>query len=234
MRVLENKKTGISLVALIVTIIVLIILTGAVIVTFMEGGIIDRAKDAVARNDLATLKEVYSLKYNKRKIDVDIGETEGIAELDALKEATDELKLKGFSYADGTVTYTGDNKYISEWLDSEFIYKTLTEGGYYFTKIDGKTYMTGLTITTTSTEWTTVGDVLSKLGQGYAIYDNNGTQVTDSSAKVTTGYVIKQGDTEYATVVVKGDVYLDLLIDSSDSIEILLLASGSIFIATTS
>ena len=41
------KKQGISLVALVITIIVLIILTGAVIVTFMEGGIIDRAKEII-------------------------------------------------------------------------------------------------------------------------------------------------------------------------------------------
>ena len=40
------RKQGISLVALVITIIVLIILTGAVIVTFMEGGIIERAKEA--------------------------------------------------------------------------------------------------------------------------------------------------------------------------------------------
>ena len=50
-------KKGISLVALIVTIIVLIILTGAVILSFQDGGIIDRADQAVEDSNDAVLEE---------------------------------------------------------------------------------------------------------------------------------------------------------------------------------
>ena len=53
------KKQGISLVALVITIIVLIILTGAVIVTFMEGGIVDRAKEATFKSDIRSYQEIF-------------------------------------------------------------------------------------------------------------------------------------------------------------------------------
>ena len=47
-------RRGISLIVLVITIIVLIILTAAVIVTFMEGGIVDRAKQATFKSDIRT------------------------------------------------------------------------------------------------------------------------------------------------------------------------------------
>ena len=50
-------KKGISLVALVTTIIVLIILTGTVILIFRECGIVEKSKDAVLRSDSATLQE---------------------------------------------------------------------------------------------------------------------------------------------------------------------------------
>ena len=51
-RKMKNFRKGISLVALVITIIVLIILTAAVIITFMDGGIIDRAKEATFKSDI--------------------------------------------------------------------------------------------------------------------------------------------------------------------------------------
>ena len=62
-------KKGISLVALVITIIVLIILTGAVILSFQDGGIIDRADQAVEDNNDAVLEEkitMMNLEYTQK------------------------------------------------------------------------------------------------------------------------------------------------------------------------
>ena len=64
-----SKKGGISLVALVITIIVLIILTGAVILSFQDGGIIDRAQQAVTDNNEAVLEEkitMMNLEYTQK------------------------------------------------------------------------------------------------------------------------------------------------------------------------
>ena len=79
-----SKKGGISLVALVITIIVLIILTGAVIVTFMEGGIVDRAKESVFKSDIRTYQEILAVKRADEYIEIATGE----------KEAS-ELELNG-------------------------------------------------------------------------------------------------------------------------------------------
>ncbi|MBE5821780.1 MAG: hypothetical protein E7311_04245 [Clostridiales bacterium] len=78
MKNLKNSKTsGISLVALIVTIIVLIILTAAVIVTFMEGGIIEKAKEAVFKSDIRTYQEILAVKNAENMINLATGNGEG-------------------------------------------------------------------------------------------------------------------------------------------------------------
>ncbi|MBE5822006.1 MAG: hypothetical protein E7311_05425 [Clostridiales bacterium] len=73
----RNKTSGISLVALIVTIIVLIILTAAVIVTFMEGGIIEKAKEAVFKSDIRTYQEILAVKNAEKQIELATGNGEG-------------------------------------------------------------------------------------------------------------------------------------------------------------
>jgi len=80
----KKNTSGISLVALIVTIIVLIILTAAVIVTFMEDGIIDKAKEAVFKNDIRTYQEILIVKKGKEQIDIAIGNG-GESELNAIE-----------------------------------------------------------------------------------------------------------------------------------------------------
>lgn len=52
-----DSKKAINLVALIITIIVLIILTATVIITFKENGIIDKARQAVFKSDISTFRE---------------------------------------------------------------------------------------------------------------------------------------------------------------------------------
>ena len=98
MKNLKNSKktSGISLVALIVTIIVLIILTAAVIVTFMEGGIIEKAKEAVFKSDIRTYQEILAVKNAEKQIELATGNGEGglynETEYDKIKEIIPEFK----------------------------------------------------------------------------------------------------------------------------------------------
>ena len=120
------RKGGISLVALVITIIVMIILTGAVIMTFMDDGIIDRAKEAVIRSDYTTLVEAYQIRYLDERIENETNkEIEEIKKIALLKEVVEKLRLEGFTFEsnDTVVNYKGDNGYIAAWVLSNFKYK---------------------------------------------------------------------------------------------------------------
>ena len=58
-----QKRTGISLIVLVITIIVMIILAGAIILTLNNSGIIDRASNAVEETNLATVKELTQMAW---------------------------------------------------------------------------------------------------------------------------------------------------------------------------
>jgi len=105
MKNLKNSRTsGISLVALIVTIIVLIILTAAVIVTFMEGGIIDRAKESVFKSDIRTYQEILAVKRAEEQIKLATGNGE-----------EEELKL-----IDKTITGEAIKEILPEFKEEEY------------------------------------------------------------------------------------------------------------------
>lgn len=56
-------KKGISLIVLVITIIVLAILAGAIIISLSNTNIIDQAKDATIKADLANAKYAVALEY---------------------------------------------------------------------------------------------------------------------------------------------------------------------------
>ena len=59
-----KKQSGITLVALIITIIVMVILAGVVIVTaVMDGGIIDKAQTALRENERAEVEDIVIASY---------------------------------------------------------------------------------------------------------------------------------------------------------------------------
>ena len=58
-----QKRTGISLIVLVITIIVMVILAGAIILTLNNSGIIDEATDAVEQSNLATVKELTQMAW---------------------------------------------------------------------------------------------------------------------------------------------------------------------------
>ena len=65
-----KKQYGITLIALIVTIIVLLILAGVVISTLTgENGMITKAVEAAFRNEMAAIREQVDLKLIENSID---------------------------------------------------------------------------------------------------------------------------------------------------------------------
>ena len=58
-----KEKKGISLIVLIVTIIVMIIIAGAVIISLTETNVIDQAELAVEKHNMSEIKSAVSLAY---------------------------------------------------------------------------------------------------------------------------------------------------------------------------
>ena len=56
-------KKGISLIVLVITIIVMIIIAGAIIISLNSTNIIDKANEAVTASDLANARNTAMLKY---------------------------------------------------------------------------------------------------------------------------------------------------------------------------
>ena len=88
-----KERKGISLIVLVITIIIMIILAGAIILTLNNSGVIGRAEEARDKSDTSTLKEAANVAYGEwtlaRQMD---GETKS-----ADKYVKDKLKDQGFS-----------------------------------------------------------------------------------------------------------------------------------------
>ena len=200
------KKGGISLVALVITIIVLIILTGAVIVTFRDGGIIEKSKDSVLRSDCATLQDTYVVIHNKNKLEY---ETKGIgsdSKRASLMEAAEELSMEEeFEYnAEKDICiYKGDNEYIAEWVISlgaisgknTTLINMLLDEGYLY----NKGTVTGVKTGTNSKD---LEDKLESFG-----YEIVPSQFRDERNWLGTGDKIinKETGEEVANIVIYGD-----------------------------
>ncbi len=58
-----QKIKGISLIVLVITIIIMVILAGAIVLTLNNSGIIDRASEAVNKSDKTNLKQLAQLAW---------------------------------------------------------------------------------------------------------------------------------------------------------------------------
>jgi len=69
MKEISKNKRGISLIVLVITIIVMIILASAIILSLRSSSIIGRANEAKNKSDIANAKEVVSLAYAEWELD---------------------------------------------------------------------------------------------------------------------------------------------------------------------
>ena len=65
---IHKTKEGVSLIVLVITIIVMIVLAGAVILALNNSGIIGKANIGRAKSDLSTLMEEVQVKAAERKL----------------------------------------------------------------------------------------------------------------------------------------------------------------------
>lgn len=68
---MKTNKIGISLVALVVTIILLAILAGAAIVSLIDNDVVNSSKDVVAEQELYQVRDVASTAWIKALADLD-------------------------------------------------------------------------------------------------------------------------------------------------------------------
>ena len=110
-----KKQNGITLIALIITIIVMLILVGVTINFALNGGIIDKAKEASIQMEIATIQEQLMLKKaeiladNMGSVPAEGYGLTSISDLDGLSESTvNKYNSKLTISSDGTLYYLED------------------------------------------------------------------------------------------------------------------------------
>lgn len=114
----KELNKGISLVALIISIIILIIITAAIILTFMDGGILERAKESTFKSDIDTYKIQLQKSIADKKLEFKIysgkeviATFEGVGEAD-IREWIDLIDEERFNGK--LIIHEGVLKYIVE------------------------------------------------------------------------------------------------------------------------
>ncbi len=134
-KIVEKKVEGITLIALVITIIVLLILAGVSISMLMgENGILNRSKEAREKTETATRKERTDLDRMNELID------ETVSEEQTVEQVTDEYP--------GQLEEDGDEKVINSIEDLVFFAYDVTNGNNY----EGKTVKLGLSLDFNSTK----------------------------------------------------------------------------------
>lgn len=140
-----KKQNGITLVALVITIIVLLILAMVSIRIVMDGGLITKSKDATAQHTIGAEKEKITLGYNEYTLSKASGESVTAPTVKGAASVT------GDETAGWTITFAhsdGDHVYT---LSSDGTIKEQTNGSsttaITWTKTDeGITSSTGITV----------------------------------------------------------------------------------------
>ena len=221
---MERNKRGISLIVLVITIIVMIILAGAVIISLGNAGIIGKAQEAVDANNLKQVQQLAALAWSEAYIDImeeELTETEKQAKLEAaVDEALEEnevnkdlydievttsgvsVKAKGAAEEETPGEEDGSTEVAGNWT----LQKTVTEGKVTEVKV------------TNGTEAYDVGTVINYMpnGVGPTTYtggwkilgvDEQGRLLIMSSASITGSNVTLGGSTLAAAT----QSYLDAL-----------------------
>ena len=104
-----KKQNGITLVALVITIIVLLILAMVSIKIAIDGGLITKVKDATDTHTIGAEKEAIAIGYSEYQIDLANNKPESLTVKDATTEKNSEGWKVTFSATTGNV-YTINNK----------------------------------------------------------------------------------------------------------------------------
>ena len=125
---LKNEK-GITLVALVITIIVLLILAGVTLSMVMgDNGIFGKANQAKEQTQLSNAEEIIKLAVLENKVKSVSGDADALTNEELKTEIGKKLTEQGYTVSGSTVTYYGDKTInIENYLDKE---KTTTYTAY--------------------------------------------------------------------------------------------------------
>ncbi len=139
-----TKNKGITLIALVITIIVLLILAGVTIASITgENGILSKAIEAETNTELAEIEEVANLAYTSKLMDNLIGADVPMADI------VSQLQAEGYEiYAqpgDGITGIKLDSNSLTIEKDGTAVinvsYEGNTEGMQYYAVVKGKYYL---------------------------------------------------------------------------------------------
>ena len=117
---LKNEK-GITLVALVITIIVLLILAGVTLSMVMgDSGIFGKANQAKEQTQLSNAEEIIKLAVLENKVKSVSGDADALTNEELKTEIGKKLTEQGYTVSGSTVTYYGDKKIdIENYLEKE-------------------------------------------------------------------------------------------------------------------
>ena len=117
---LKNEK-GITLVALVITIIVLLILAGVTLSMVMgDSGIFGKANQAKEQTQLSNAEEIIKLAVLENKVKSVSGDADALTNEELKTEIGKKLTEQGYTVSGSTVTYYGDKTIdIENYLEKE-------------------------------------------------------------------------------------------------------------------
>ncbi len=119
----DKEERGITLIALVITIIVLLILAGVTILALTgDEGILTKTEQAKGKNDLESLKEEASLMFSKRTID-DYTQTKNSLKEDIEKQISGEKQIEEIEGINDAYYVTRNGQTITVYEDG-----TIAEG----------------------------------------------------------------------------------------------------------
>ena len=213
---IKNKSKGITLIALVITIIVLLILAGVTIATLTgENGILTRASDANVETRAASVEERKNLWKTEKQTDNYVGENtaQTLGELlddlegEDLITAEERTKIeetghvvigsKDISFSDGLTetSYT-----ITSSLDEVNFNKIITEGDITIEKPGFTNYTIEGVSASQDGEYVTSGSVAGKSGNLEIIGD-----ISDATFKYTLTNFMQGDETFYCKINIDGE-----------------------------
>lgn len=191
---IKNKR-GITLVALVITIVILLILAGIIITQLTERGLFEKTEEAKERSINAQEKENKTLEEYSDRINEIVGSREQImvdkSEYEEIKNDIEELKKQTKEEK-----YSVTENVVGEWIDGKKIYRKVLKG---------------FSVTLISNQWVDVLDV-SKLNienlidfKAYAKKDSSFHMASNAIANIASqigdnNYLQLFGNVEWANI----------------------------------
>lgn len=116
-----KEKKGISLIVLIVTIIVMIIIAGAVILTLTDTNVIDQAETAVEKHNLSEIKSAASMAYADWILNENTTEEGNISQIQNYIRKT-LIEQGMFTWQESSKYYITETGAVEEMTTDEFIF----------------------------------------------------------------------------------------------------------------